>query len=411
MKKSIVKGAARLTIDHLLLTVSGERGIAIIVATIIMVLLLSITGAALLFSGLNLKSAANLKAGSGALHVADAGIQHALAIIPAGLEFDALLAGSVSGFPLVSSKPTLTGSLSGYTYTVVAENDPSDSGGATDDTNKIVMLTSTATDPNGSKRKIKAYIGRSSVFVPPGAIYIPGAPQNIRTGFTGSAFRVSGNDTLIGGAVGSGSASPVPGIATTDSGTTNEITGPSGSLSSSQYGQVTGQGSSPSVTTTTSTLNVQTVADNIINQGSEGVNMQTLSAGNYTSGEWGTSTLPKITRITGGGITTLAGTLTGYGVIIVEGNVKIQGDFNFKGLLITQGKIDVKGDNDPGTATLWGALLVKDGGAPETADANFKVGGAAKLYYSSQALSVVTSNWGSTLPKAAKVIAWHEMMQ
>jgi hypothetical protein len=282
-----------------------------------------------------------------------------VAIIPVGTDFDSLLAGSVSGFPLVNGKPTLTGSLSGYTYTVVAENDTTVGGEtATDDVNKIIILTSTATEPNNSKRVIRAYIGRSSVWVPPGTIYIPGLPQNIRTGFSGSSFRVSGNDTLIGGSEGSGSASPIPGIGTTDSGTTNEITGASGSLSSGQYSQVTGQGSSPSVKTTTSTFNVQTMADTIISQGVEGVNMQTLSAGNYTTGEWGTGTLPKITRITGGGTTTLAGSLTGYGVLIVEGNVRIQGDFSFKGLLITQSKIDVKGDADPGEATLWGALFV-----------------------------------------------------
>lgn len=388
-----------------------NQGLTLVVVIMMMVIMLSVTGAGFLFSGLNLKTASNFKGGSGALHVADAGIQHALAIIPVGLDFDSLLAGSVSGFPLVGGKPTLTGSLSSYSYTVVAENDTSVSGETTtDDVNKIIILSSTATDPNGSKRVIRAYIGRSSVWVPPGTIYIPGQPQNIRTGFSGANFQVSGNDTTVGGAVGSGSASPVPGIGTTVSGTTNEITGASGSLSSSQYGQVTGQGSSPSVITTTSTLNVQTVADNIVSQGVEGVNMQTLSAGNYTSGEWGTSTVPKITRITGVGTTTLAGSLTGYGVVIVEGNVKIQGDFSFKGLLITQGKIDVKGNNDPGTATLWGALLVKDGGAPETTDANFTVGGSGKVYYSSQTLSVVTSNWGSTLPKAAKLIGWHESM-
>lgn len=47
-------------------------------ALMVMVLLLFMIGAGLLFSGVNLKTASHLKTGSTALHVADAGIQHAL---------------------------------------------------------------------------------------------------------------------------------------------------------------------------------------------------------------------------------------------------------------------------------------------------------------------------------------------
>src|SRR3972149_1330733 len=170
-------------------TLKNDQGIAMVMVIAMMVILLSITGAALLFSGLSLKSAANLKTGNVAIHAADAGIQHALAVIPVGMDFDTLLAGSVSGFALVSGQPTLTGSLSGYTYTVVAENDTTVTGETTtNDANSIIIFTSTATGPNGSQRKIKAYVGRSSVYVPPGPIYLPG--QNADPRFTGGSFEI-----------------------------------------------------------------------------------------------------------------------------------------------------------------------------------------------------------------------------
>src|SRR5439155_3579947 len=162
---------------------------------------ISITGAGLLFSSLNLKASANLRGGTAALQAADAGIQHALAAIPAGGDFDSLLTGGVAAFlPCedpdgtigtcngTTYKPTLTGSINGYSYTVVVENDTTVGGEtATNDINKIVILTSTATSPSGSNRKVKAYIGRST-WAPPGTLYIPGQAANLGQTFNGNAF-------------------------------------------------------------------------------------------------------------------------------------------------------------------------------------------------------------------------------
>ena len=125
-----------------------------------MALLLSITGASLLFSGLNLKIASNLKSTSVAIHVADAGIQHALALIPSGTTFS------------YTTETTLLNSYSfgsGYSYTVTAVNDAASSGG-----NSRTVLTAVATRANSATRKVKAYIGRSTAsWAPPGAVNLP----------------------------------------------------------------------------------------------------------------------------------------------------------------------------------------------------------------------------------------------
>ena len=216
----------------------NERGFTLAIVLMMMVVLLSITGAGLLFSSLNLKASANLKGGTVALQAADAGIQHALAAIPAGGNFSSFWTGTgLTNFPCKDStgtttgtcngttyKPTLTGSINGYSYSVVVENDTTVSGEtATGDVNKIVMLTSTATRPSGSNRKVKAYIGRST-WTPPGTVYLPGASTNISEQFNGNGFLVSGKDTNQWGAVGSGSASPILGIATSVPASTTERT-------------------------------------------------------------------------------------------------------------------------------------------------------------------------------------------
>src|SRR2546427_2744229 len=256
----------KLSLYH---TLRNNKGILGIVVLMVMTIFLCIIAASLSLSQLSLKASANLKGGTAALQAADAGIHHALAKIPAGGDFNTLLAGNVPGFPCVPSgpcdgntkKPTLTGSLAGYAYTVEVTNDTTVGGEtATNDTNKIVIFTSTATGPNGSKRKVRAYIGRSP-WLPPGTIYLPGAPTSIGETFTGSSFLISGNDTKQWQAVGSGSASPILGIATTDSGSTTEVTS---TLGSSKYADVTGYGSNPSIATSTA-LDVNQLATDLLN--------------------------------------------------------------------------------------------------------------------------------------------------
>ncbi len=386
----------------------NERGFTLAIVLMMMVVLLSITGAGLLFSSLNVKASANLKGGTAALQAADAGIQHALAATPAGGDFDSFWTGTgLANFPCKNSsgttgtcngttyKPTLNGSINGYSYTVVVENDTTVvNETATNDINTTVILTSTATGPNGSNRKVRAYIGRLP-WIPPGAIYLPGDPNYIEATFNGNSFGIRGGDTI-------------PGIATTYSGTTTEIVGPSGSLSSSQYGAVTGQGSNPSVSTSSTILDVYQLAQNLIALGVEGVDKQTLDHGNYSSGIWGTTLLPKITHITGDA--TMTGSLTGWGVLIIDGDMKLRGGFTFNGLVICLGDADINGSNGGGdVAKVWGTLLIKESTSSDSSD-ELRVAGGGSVDYSSLTLKTVTDKWPNAFSTKARIIAWNEMM-
>jgi Tfp pilus assembly protein PilX len=397
----------------------NDRGLSLVLVIMAMAILLSITGAGLLFSNLNLKASSNLRGGTAALQAADAGIQHALAKVPAGGDFDSFWAGTgLADFPCKNSsgstgtcdgtnyKPTLTGSLSGYAYTVEVTNDTSVGGElAANDTNKIIIFTSTATGPNGSQRKVRAYIGRSP-WIPPGTIYIPGTPANAPTQFNGNSFALTGNDTNPDGTAGPLAA--ISAVATNNADETTAISGPGGTLNSGQYGQVTGLGSNPSVATVTN-LDVNQLADDLI--ASAGADLQTESGGTFKSsdGDVGTSSQPKVTHVTGNATLTCGSgsksNAIGYGVLIVDGNLTIQGNFQFQGLIIARGENVTIGGNG---SKLSGSLLVKESA---TSGGLVKVGGNASFRYSSQALNTyVLSRWGGAFSTNARIIAWHEMM-
>src|SRR3989338_8330966 len=255
----------------------SNQGMAMMVVLAVIVILLSITGAALLFSGLNLKTASNLKTGGGAIHVADAGVQHALSVIPAGTTFSYSADTNNPTCVIPSSSCTTTSySFAGsYAYTVTATNDPDSTGG-----NTRAILISSATGPNSSNRKVRAYIGRSSAsWAPPGAIYIPGGSSSDADFNTTGSFFITGTDTSYSadgnndGRADSTSAGPnsaIYGVAPLYDSMVTEFLS---SLSSSEKTKVQGLGYNaatspvtPSVFKSTTSFSVTDLATNFKNQ-------------------------------------------------------------------------------------------------------------------------------------------------
>lgn len=409
----------------------SNQGIAMVVVLVITVLLLSITGGALLLSGLNLKTANNLKTGGGAIYAADAGIQHALSLIPTGSTFSY----STDVNSPTSLVPATT--FNGYSYTVTATNDSASTGG-----NTRAILISEATGPNNSVRKVRAYIGRSgSSWLPPAALYFAGT-QDSHKFFDpdGKSFLITGDDTNYDGTTPSSPAASIPGIATNDAGDTTDIIN---SLSSNEKPLVKGQGYSaspltPSVQTVATTVNIEQLATDLYNQVASATTcppkctngLRTSSSTCPTSGTppdptkciLGTDAAPQITYIReASDHIHLAGKVTGSGILVLEGKVHIQGDFNFHGLVVikepTALSLDENDGDDDQSSTLrfkmkdrakvFGSVLV----GPNGERLRFDIKNQVKLYYSSAAMSMVNSLWGSGLPQPAKLIAWNEVMQ
>ena len=382
---------------------------SLLVVMIMMTVLLSITAAALLISGIDVKTTSNLQTGTAALEAADAGMQHAVALLPYGTDFNALLTGYVAGFPCVpappcngtTSKPTLTYALGNYSYTVVVDNDTNVSGEtATTDHNQIVNLTATATGPNSSVRRVAATVQRSGGFTPPATIYIGDSTKcDCKVEFE-DEFYISGIDKKSDGTAGTGAA--IPGIGATDSKTTKDITD---QLKGKKASEVTGSGSNPSVTTLANKLDVKQLIQDILALGLAQNNLNSVKDGKYKDATWGTYANPMVTQITGNA--ELKGDISGYGVLIVQGDLKIKDSFDFKGLVIVDDNFEIHPDKKT-DATIMGSLITNADGDSK---AKLKVGKNSQIYYSSDVLTKIGVQYGTALPTSAHLQGWREMMQ
>ena len=363
---------------------------ALVVIIFVVAILLTLTGASLLFSSLDLKATSTMKDGTIAFQVADTGIHHALAVIPAGTTFNYSTDPNnpTCVIPSSSCSSTQYDFGGGYSYTVTAINTAG---------NTQAILTSTAFGPNGTKKVVVAYVGRGNYGL--GAVSVPGSPADkTETGFSGDSFTINGNDSC-------NAAPATPGIVVTDSALATEITNNTttdGGLEPGQMDNITGVGGAPSVVTISPlSQSVSQMAQAYLNVPDHPPTV--LEGGNFSSNSaWGTSSSPRITRITGN--TQIQGTIEGYGVLIVEGALDVSGNFTFHGLVIARGDIQVQ---FTGNAGVYGSLII---GESTTLDSNLEldVRGNATVRYDSCALAAANS-W-APLPKAAKLVAWQEKL-
>ncbi|HZY09724.1 MAG TPA: hypothetical protein VFF29_01075 [Bacteroidota bacterium] len=128
---------------------------------------------------------------------------------------------------------------------------------------------------------------------------------------------------------------------------------------------------------------------------------QTVFAGNQV---WGTATSPKITFVNAGDSTNLlkfTGTIEGWGILVVKGNVQWSGTFEFHGLVVvySDAVLDFEG-MAAGTPQIIGSLLM--GGPPHS---EFEMRGTSEILYSSDAIDNA-KYIGKLL--AYRIVDWYE---
>ncbi|NVL90371.1 MAG: hypothetical protein HWN69_05160 [Desulfobacterales bacterium] len=98
---------------------------------------------------------------------------------------------------------------------------------------------------------------------------------------------------------------------------------------------------------------------------------------------------------TGGTFVKLSGGVSGCGILLVEGDLEMSGNFSWNGIVISTGSITLTGG---GNKNLTGALI-----AGGSADADV-VGGNSNIVYCSSAINNQTQN------RALRVLTWKEEM-
>ena len=369
---------------------TGQDGIALVLALLSMVTLLLAAATGMLVGSAGVSAMRNYR-GAGQVHfVAESGISEALQRINGtGViniqndvvnQWSAVWGSSSHGFA----------PLSGFSYVVT----PTATVGNTANSGRLMA---TGSGIESVKNVVVANVIRSNIpSTAPGAIYLA-SDQSTNATFTGNAFQVDGNDHNYTGGLGPGG--PVPGISTRNDTNTQEAIN---SLSAVQKDNVTGYGYSngppivPSVFTSPAAPSVAMlnamIADILAKPRPPDDNSTQIN-GNAT---YGTTAAPQITHFTGnGGVTIKAnGNASGAGIMIVEGNLTIQGNFNFKGLILVRGTTQVT--DFTGNCTIYGSVW--------TQDIQLQVAGSAIVDYSTQALALANQvSGGGTLPAPLKI--------
>ncbi len=259
--------------SNLMKIIRDNQGLALFMAIAMMTIILFFLSASVYLTRVDTKITSNLKLATQALEVADAGLQHALALIDTGYNFNNELNCNPPGSPpctLVPSSSFPSGSV--FSYTVTARNDPVDAGGATNDTNETILLTSTADGPAGTVKTVQAYVKRSlSEFTPPSTLYINASSATSYDNYffdNDDSVAIFGYDTNSGNILDpwddtAGPKSDELALSATDAAVTTALQNELNTWGPLHY--ILGAGADPSLGTTTTIIDVNQVADKFIN--------------------------------------------------------------------------------------------------------------------------------------------------
>lgn len=377
---------------HLL---EDSHGMAMIIIVFIVSILLTLTGASLLFSQMELKKTSNYKTGTSAFHTADAGIESAKAEV-SSQSFDTVLAGADGNKNNTNDNGILNfGSsvaFNGGTYEVrVTDNDDGD-GDAWHDTDGKVYITSTGRS-SGSTRVVKILVSRANLNFNAAVTVID---EKCETEQGGSAT-VTGLDYTYNPAQQNNpiraSGPDVHAIARSCTTIEDDLKKPN---------QITGSGVSPDITSDIGSLTlagVQSTRDDLISRADIVYHGSTTLNG----GTLGTRNDPKITYVDD--TLEVNGNVSGVGFLIVDKDFEVKGNLTYEGIILVgicnscPGRI--KGT---GNGKVYGAMILANPTSSHDGEAEIEdMTGNSSIYYSTYGI-------GLALNRTFKTIGWQEMM-
>jgi Tfp pilus assembly protein PilX len=370
------------TIDRL---PQGEKGFLLVAALTLLSALTLLGTTAYLLSATDIKIGGNFRNNQMALHVAMAGAERArqafrienMSSSDAGSFSDELNSGTrkgangvLNGYSTTTDDQAIaSGTLNGSSYSVYLTNDPADGKSNTTDANGKVLLTSVATGPNSAKARVEIIVEvNTSVASSPAVVYSKGDVTG-----NGSSLTITGSDACS-------QETALSPIYTKDPATTTLNGTPtlSGSPSTPQHGtldlDIPGLIDSLKQSTTTTLTEDQ-------NSGSYG------STSNYVTVYADTGDPPNDQGLK-------LQNVTGYGILLVKGDLTLGGGFTWNGLIYATGSVTLNGGGGAGI-NVYGQIYA---GTSSVTDVT--INGGNTLGYDSCKIKKALSS------QAFKVVSW-----
>jgi len=383
--------------------VSTQKGFLLIASLTLLTILTLLGTTAYILSSTDIKIGGNFRNATNAFYSAEAGLAHSRryllqSTITPG--FSSLLTGSTGSPPTPVAVAALQNICSfgsgGGCYSIsIANNTPPDPDSQIDTDGKL-WVTSVGTY-SGSTQRVRALMEFKTVIGPPAALDVrngtdSGGPVNLE--FEGTSFLVTGNDTAAPTPTGSCGTpgSPKRGIVAETSGALSSV---DSAIDSSQAARVTGLGGNQSIAMDNSlTLTqMQTQRSALLP-----LVTQTLSSGSYSS-NIGTPTAPKIVHVSDD--LELSGTgNTGYGILIVDGRLRMREGYVWEGLVIVIGQGELEMEDN---AAIYGSIMVANTDGSNSGETRIRIEDSAKIAYSSQALCRASQSLPTT------VLSWQRL--
>lgn len=322
-----------------------QDGLILIAALTLLAALILAGATAFLASSTDVKVGSNYRLGETALQVAMAGAEQARQTLRAlnasssnPANFSEELAGRVGsngvldGYnpsgstddsPLASSSSL----LQGYTYTAYLTNDSAEGASNTTDVNGRVVITSVASGPNNAKAivttTVQLYTFPNNS---PAVLY-----SKDNTTLNGSSITINGNDA------GNCGGSNLGGVYVYSN-------PPSDTHTLTQNGNPNITGNPPTQTGTTN-LDLQSYVDTLKDSASITLTADVSAPGNGTTSYGSASNYVTVysdaTQQADGELR--LNNVTGYGILLVKGNLQLAGNINWRGIIIATGVVTASG--------------------------------------------------------------------
>jgi len=430
-------------VNRLSTLVNNERGVALVLALMILLTLTGLVLAFLSVSAFEPQISRNHGDATRARYVAEAGVEYAYDTLATNINtWNNYLVGATctTGAVLGTANSTFPGLTSeNGTFTVRIRNDCNagdnkftgvavePGANATNDTNNKLIITSIGT-VGSSTKTITMVVSKAVVPTINAALAFPGIQADVN--FNGSSFVIDGRDTKMADTPGTptGTANAVYGISVNGSLPALE-TQVENALANNQQNDIRGRdetssGNPPATTQGANavqsdgaltsqmvtdfaaaikqhadiTINTSNGHTYSINGIGGGTGAPTCSSNWSSSTCWGSTSKPKIVYISGtlDNINTqytsldVAGDSEGTGILVLEnGNADINGNFRWNGPIISTGKnvgIRYRGG---GHQAVYGATIVNELHNDGSTNLEGDIRGNASLLFSKEALDLV----------------------